>query len=171
MTKRLIFFIAIIGALLAGSFIFVLPKYRDFKDVILKFQQKEAELNSKMAYYSEINKTWRDFEKYEDVLAKVDSAVPRSYSLPAMFNYLQKTAGETGLVLENLASSDLVNSSDIKEIGINLQMSGDYPSFKNFLSALENSERFFSVKSARLSSPKGKDGKFTFNLGISTYSY
>lgn len=170
MQKRLIIFIAIIMVVLAGVFLLVLPKYQDFKSVLLKFRQKEAELNSKTAYYAEINKAWQDLEKYEDVLAKVDFAIPQSYSIPVLFNYLQKTAGEIGLVLENLASED-ATGENIREISISLQLSGDYPSFKNFLFALENSERFFEVKSARLSSPKGKEGKFSFNLGISTYSY
>lgn len=168
MSARLIIITVIFTAVLVAGFVLVWPKYQDFQSVLSKLQQKEAELNSKTAYYSKIKEIWERLEKYEDVLAKIDSAFPNNYSIPVLFNYLQKTTGETGLVLENLTFEG-VTGDKVKEISIRLEVSGDYSSFKNFLSAIENSARFFKVKSISFSS--SKEGKFSFDLGIATYSY
>lgn len=168
MPTRLIILIVMLVAVLTAGFTLVWPKYHDFQLAILTLKQKEAELNSKTAYYSKIKEIWGELEKYEDVLVKIDSAIPSSSSIPVLFNYLQKTSGETGLILENLTFGEIAGDK-VKEISIHLQIVGDYSSFKNFLSAIENSARFFEVKSISLSS-SGK-GKFSFNLEITTYSY
>ena len=168
MSTRLIIIIVMIAAALAAGFILVWPKYDDFHSAVLTLKQKEAELNSKMAYYSNIKEAWEELEKYEDVMVKIDSAIPDYSSIPVLFNYFQKTSGETGLVLENLTFGEATGDK-IKETNIQLQVTGDYSSFKNFLSAIENSARFFAIKNISLSS-SGK-GKLSFNLEITAYSY
>lgn len=155
------------AAALVGGFTLVLPKYQDFVYTQSVLAQKEEELNSKTAYYSKIQEIWGELEKYQDVLAKIDSAVPNDFSIPVLFNYLQTTAGDTGLIMENLTFEGVAGNK-VKEISIRLQLAGDYSSFKNFLSAIENSARFFKVGSINFSFSKGK---FIFNLGISTYNY
>ena len=102
MTTRLIIIILMFAGALVGGFILVLPKYQDFTHLQSMLIQKEKELSSKTAYYSKIQEIWVELEKYQDVLAKIDSAVPNDFSIPVLFDYLQNTAGETGLVLENL---------------------------------------------------------------------
>ena len=76
MSTRLIIIIVMIAAALAAGFILVWPKYDDFHSAVLTLKQKEAELNSKMAYYSNIKEAWEELEKYEDVMVKIDSAIP-----------------------------------------------------------------------------------------------
>ncbi|MDO8559240.1 MAG: type 4a pilus biogenesis protein PilO [bacterium] len=168
MSTRLIIIIVMLGTALAMGFILVWPKYNDFHSAVLTLKQKEAELNSKMAYYSNIKEAWGELEKYEDAIAKIDSAIPDYSSMPVLFNYFQKTSGETGLILEGLTFGEPAGDK-IKETSIQLQVTGDYSSFKNFLSAVGNSARFFEVKNIGLSS-SGK-GKLSFNLEITTYSY
>lgn len=168
MSTRLTIIIVIITVALAVGFILVWPKYNDFHSAVLTLQQKEAELNSKTAYYSNIKEAWGELEKYDDAIAKIYSAVPNYSSIPVLFNYLQKTSGEAGLILENLTFGEPAGDK-IKEISIQLKVTGDYSSFKNFLFAIENSARFFGVKNIGLSS-SGK-AKLSFNLEITTYSY
>ena len=169
MSKRLLITIAILTSAFILGLILVWPKYQDFQLVRLKLEQKESELNSKTAYYSKIKNIWGRLADNTDALVKIDSALPQSYSIPVLFNYLQQTANETGLIVENLAFGEAIQGK-FKEITVRLEAKGAYFSFKNFFSAIESSERFFIVKSIDLSSPE-KEKIISFTLEISAYSY
>lgn len=168
MPHRFIIIIMFLAALSLGFFL-VWPKYQDFQQLQIEIMQKEGELNSKTAYYSKINEANEKLKEYQNVLNEIDAAIAKSYSVPVLFNYLQQTAGETGLIVKNLILED-VTGKEIKEINIHLQMSGAYPSLKSFLSALDNSARFFRIKSVIFSSPV-KGSAFSFDVGVATYSY
>lgn len=168
MPRRLLIMITILVASLIFGFTIVWPKYQDFQQVRSKLQQKEVELNSKMAYYSEIKNVWVRLDDNTDALVKIDSAIPQSSSIPVLFNYFKQTAGETGLIIENLTFGETAKDK-FREITVDLGVKGSYSSFKNFLAAIEASERFFIVKSINLSS--SKEGAISFTLGISAYSY
>ena len=141
-------------ALFFGFFL-VWPEYQDFQQSQTEVKQKEAVLKSITARYSKINEINEKLEEYSDVLAGIEASL-KNYSVPVLFNYLHQTAGEGG--------------EGLKETNINLQVSGSYSSLESFLYALENSAKFFKIKSINFSSPD-KESDFSFNLGIATYSY
>ena len=170
MTKQLIITaIMLVAALPLGIFV-VWPKYNDFQRTRLELKQKEAELNSKESYYSKVKDVWSRLDDYGDALARVDSAIPQSYSLPVLFNYFQQTANENGLIIENLTFGEAAEGK-VKKISINLMANGSYFSLKSFLSAIESSERFFEVNSISLSPGAEAEQAFSFDLKILTYSY
>ena len=170
MPRSFIIIITILATALAFGFFLTWPKYQDFRQISLELEQKKAELESKTAYYAEVKDIWSKLEGYDDALAKIDLAVTKTYSAPVLLNYFQQTTNETGLLLENLTLGSVAAIGKVKEISFNLGASGSYSAFKSFLSALENSERLFKVKSIKLSSPEKEEGP-SFNLDISTYSY
>lgn len=156
---------------LAGGFFLVWPKFQNYHQLLLKMEQKETELNSKTEYYFAIKDIWGKLEKYEDVLSRVDSAIPKNYSTPALFYYLQQVAGQAGVVLGDLNLGG-VSGDKVKEIDVNLRVSGSYSSLQKFIFLLENSARFFKIKSIGLSSASSEKGNsFSFDLAITTYSY
>ncbi|MBI2626168.1 MAG: type 4a pilus biogenesis protein PilO [Candidatus Nealsonbacteria bacterium] len=170
MPRRLMIIIIMLIAALILGFFFVWPEYQDFQLIQTESAQKKTELDSKADYYDYFKKTWEGLEKYKDALSKVDNAIPQTYSLPSLFNYLQETAGESGLVLEDLNFRGIAGENT-KEISFGLQVSGSYNSFKSLLSSLENSIRIFKVKSVSFSSPKKGEKSFSFDLEVATYSY
>lgn len=170
MLPRLIIIIVMFAAALFLGFFFVWPEYQDFQQIQAELSQKKIELDSKKDYYDQFRKIWEEFEKYKGSLSRVDNAIPQTYSLPALFYYFQKTAGESGLLLESLSFQG-VTGEEIKEISFGLEVSGSYASLKSFFSALENSSRIFKVKSVIFSSPEEDEKSFSFNLEIATYSY
>lgn len=155
---------------LALGFFLVWPKFQDFQQLQGELEQKEVELDSKTAYYSEIKKIQDRLEGYQDSLLQIENAVSKSYSLPVIFNYLQVLSGQTGLILEDLTFGG-VSGQDLQEISFNLKVSGSYSSFNSFLSALESSARLFNVKSIHFSYPEGGRKAFSFDITVATYSY
>lgn len=169
MPSRLIVAIAMFAAALLTGFFLLWPEYQNFQQVQADLGQKKAELDSKISYYSEIKNIWSRLEEYRDSLSQINEFIPDSYSLPALFNYLQGLASQTGLVLEDITLGG-VGGEGIKEINLNLEVSGTYSSLKNFLNALEQSAKLFNVKSISFSFPE-EVGVFSFKIAVATYSY
>jgi len=167
MPTRFIIIIMFLTALFFGFFL-VWPEYQDFQQSQTEVKQKEAVLKSITARYSKINEINEKLEEYSDVLAGIEASL-KNYSVPVLFNYLHQTAGESGLLLQDLVFEG-AGGEGLKETNINLQVSGSYSSLESFLYALENSAKFFKIKSINFSSPD-KESDFSFNLGIATYSY
>ena len=169
--RFLIIIFAMVATVLAVGFFLAWPKYQQIQQLKEEISMKEEELNSKTDYYSQIKKINSRLEEYQDSLSQVEQAISKSYSLPATFDYLQKVSGESGLILEDLSLESLNAQGILKEINLNLRVSGAYSSFKNFLSALENSARLFNIKNISFSSSEKTGQPFSFNLTIATYSY
>lgn len=176
MPRPLIAIIIFALALSAGIF-FVWPKYQSLTALRAEVEQKRIELNSKNDYYSKIKDTSAELEKYQAQLAKISSALPDIASLPSLFNFLQKSSADAGLLLEDigLGSTQLSGAKDgeggIREININLELSGSYPALKSFLSAIEKSARLFAVKNISFDSPEDPGDPFFFKISVAVNSY
>ena len=159
------------GGCLALTLILILtltwPKYQAFKNLQLNIKVKEAELQSKQEYFSQIKEISKQLEEYTDSLNKISSALPETPSLPSLFNFLQLSASQTGLVLGEI----ILGGVSKGEIRVTCKLIGDYPGFKNFLLALENSARMLEVESMAFKSPEKPTESFTFVVQIKTYSY
>ena len=143
------------------------PKYQTFQTLQLNIKIKEAEFQSKQAYFSEIKEISEQLEEHTDALGKISSALPENPSLPSLFNFLQLSAAQTGLVLGEI----ILGGVSQGEILVTTRVIGDYPDFKNFLLALENSARMIEVEGVAFASPQKPTESFTFVVQIKTYSY
>lgn len=166
------------------SIVFVLillwPKYQDFQILREKIERRETDLETQTAYFENLQKISTELKNYQSQLSKIDSALPKNLSLPEILNFLQYNASQSGLSFKKIGSVATVGFQSeetglvseeitlIKETTINLGFSGDYFSFKNFLSVLEGSARLFDFENIIFSlTEKGTE----FDLTIKTYSY
>jgi Tfp pilus assembly protein PilO len=159
---------------------FSLPKYQNLKLLKLKVKAKEIEFQAERKYFSEIAESKEKLKKFEEELSKINSAIPPEPSLPSLGNFLQIAASQNGLILKKIMPSPSSRpkeefikkgfSPGIKETGLNLTVSGDYPSFKHFLSNLEKTARMIEIESISFSSSE-KEAPIDFNLRIKVYSY
>lgn len=173
------FLIIISGIFLAGFallFLVVLPKYQDYQNLAIDLSQKKFDLRNKEDYFNNLNALNKELADHQEGLAKINTAFPTDPSLPSLFSFFLTTAAEKGLVVQNIgfgrafSSTENYQNENEKE-SINLQLSGSYPVFKEFLLALENSSRLFQTESITLSHAKeGEQGSnFIFGLTVSTH--
>lgn len=176
----IIIVVCFIGVVIFGSNL-LLPKFQEFRNLSKKIEEKRNEIKYKQEYFANLTETKTELGKYQAELSKIDSALPNDSFLPTLFNYLQKTTSQSGLVLKNLGSFTVSSSEKypgIKEITLNLGVSGPYPSFKNFLSTLEKSTRMIEIENISFSNSQERqtattttEDIFNFNLAIKAYSY
>jgi len=179
MPRPIAIIICLFLALIIG-FGLLIPKYQNLNLLKLRIQLKEAELQNEEEYFSKIHIISEDLKKYEEGLAKISSAFPDDSQLPSLFNFIQKTAAQSGLVLKKVVPAksksikeELVKEgwdSEILETGVNLTVAGSYASFKNFVSTLEKTARIIEIESISFTTPQ-KEGPIDFNLRIKVYSY
>ncbi|MFH1401514.1 MAG: type 4a pilus biogenesis protein PilO [Parcubacteria group bacterium] len=173
MNKKIIIAASFIAAISLGYFM-VLPKYESLKLKISEKGTKEANLKNKSDYYKKISEISNELKKYPEELAKIDFALPREISLPAMYGFFQKKASESGLVLKDEKfNSSLIQKEDLtkEEYNFTLELSGSYPAFKNFLAILEKSAKIVEVEKISFSSPEKGESTFSFDMSVKFYSY
>jgi len=155
--------------------VYIWPKYQDLQAIRLVSQQKEEELQNKKDYYEEIKKTLRELQAHQEALARINSALPDELSPPSLFDYLQRTAGGTGLSLKEIALGETAFSDKgqgLKEANVSIDLSGRYhPDFKRFLSNIENSARLLQIESISFSSPKEPEEMFSFQINLKAHGY
>jgi len=147
-------------------------KYTDLSFLQKTIKGKKAELAEEEQYFAKLSQTEEDLSQYKANLAKIDSALPNDPSLASLFNFLQQVSSQTGLVLKGISPPlvDTSETSSLKEIHLNLQLTGSYSSFKSFVASLEKSARLVEIENISFTSPKEGD-VFTFNLRIQVFGY
>ena len=191
---RLIITIVLFALTLTWGINFVWPKYQQLAILEKKNEIKKTELQRKEEYLQELKKISQELKNYQSQLAKIDSALPADPGLAALFDFLQKASSQSGLVLTNikiLASRavtkekekttqspskipseirEIAEPEELKETELSFLVSGDYPSFKNFLSVLEKSSRLIEIENISFMFPQ-KEGPWNFDLKIKVYSF
>ncbi|MCX6760611.1 MAG: type 4a pilus biogenesis protein PilO [Candidatus Nealsonbacteria bacterium] len=169
-----------IGGIIFGG-ILLLPKFQDFQALNKIVEGKRNELTYRAEYFLELQKVEAQIKEYQPELAKIDVALPNEPSLPSLFDFLQISTSQSGLVISNMGNFTVSESSKypgLKEVSLSLDVSGPYESLKNFLSTLEKSSRLIDVGSVSFSASKNDQGTknqpkdiFAFRLAIKVYSY
>jgi Tfp pilus assembly protein PilO len=185
MSKLYLAIFFIVAALTVGG-VLVLPKYQSLNTINKEIESREIELQSKVDYFTHIKGLESQLQEYEEPLAKINSALPNDPLLPSTFNYLQVTASQTGLIIEEVlvgsayafgsqaqtrTSSVPAVESDIKATDISVSLSGSYQSLKSFISEIEKSARLIEIQKISFESPKEEDeGLFLFSISMVIYN-
>ena len=181
----IIFIIAVVFV-----FLFLLPKYQESSALQASVIQKQAEYNGKSLYYTKITDLLSSIETRSDALAKVNSSLPENLELASLIYFFQKKGTENGLAVKlitfsqaSLATPARGNQAstgkEIKNVIFSVNVVGSYQGLKNFLSALENSSRLFSVQTIAFTSLEGLQSStaknqtktYDFKLEILTHTY
>lgn len=158
------------SSLIFGVFV-VLPRLQEFSLTQKEFKAKKAELESRESYFAHLNSLKERLDK-EELVAKIDAAIPNDPQLPGLYEFLQKLSAGSGLVMRSIVASQDTPAlnSRLKRINTSLQLGGSYEGLKLFLSGLQSASRMTDVTSINFSDPKAGTG-FVFNIGAESYSY
>ena len=153
-------------------FTLVFPKYRDLDYLKKEIIIRESELQSQEEHSQKLSGILEEIEVRRDSISKIESALPEEPSLSELLNFLQKSASQSGLILEEV-SPQVVGGGVKGEIGdtlVNLVLKGTYPDFKSFLSLIENSARLIEANS--ISFEYSEEGDLlSFEMSIKVRSY
>ena len=178
--KYLSFILIIIIILLAlASYLFIWPKFQEYRTIKKEFDLKDEEIKAKEKYLPKLEATLQKLNESSEKIKIIESALPSNPSIASLYEYLVKTASENGLIVDNIDITNLFNreesknpdqgvSDNINEMLFSIKVSGAYDSFKLFLENLYLNARIIEVKSLNLSS---MENNFSFDLRLKTQSY
>ncbi|MDO8474201.1 MAG: type 4a pilus biogenesis protein PilO [bacterium] len=169
--NRFFLSIVLIGSSLIFGVFVALPRFQEFSAVSKELNVKRAELESRESYFAHL-KDLQDRINSEELVAKIDAAIPNDPQLPALHDFLQSTAAGSGLSLRSITASQgaLPQGARLQRVSASLQLGGSYEGLKVFLSSLLRASRMTDVESINFSSPQAGTG-FVFNIRTSSYSY
>lgn len=161
----------LIGSSLIFGIFVALPRFQELSVVQKELNAKQTELESKDRYFAHL-KDLQDRIDSEELVAKIDAAIPNDPQLPALHDFLQSTAAESGLSLRSIAVSQgtIAPGTRLQRMSTSLQLGGQYEGLKIFLSALLRASRMSDVESINFSSPQAGTG-FVFTIRTTSYSY
>lgn len=180
MSRLFIILISFLVLLVVGAFL-IWPRYQELRSLQLEVAGKEVEVENAERHNLRIKELFQELEKYRDELLKIDYAVFPSPDFPSLFHFLQKSCSQNGLVLKDISPSfippqkkaseeESLQKRGLKLLQTEIEISGSYDAFLNFLSTLEKSARIIEVGSISFGAPE-EGGIFSFKLSIRAYSY
>jgi len=169
-----IILISIILTVLIGV-VFFYPRYQDYREASLNARNKEKELANYQSFVQKMRSIDQELKQNQELVEKVDSAIPNSSQIPSFLKFLDDTAKNTGISLEDVSWTERPVSKKeeqiAKQYNLNLQISGSYFSFKNFLFALEHTARLVEVSKITFDTPLDENEPISYNLELRIYSY
>ncbi len=168
----IIIFLALV--LVLGGLYLMQPKYQKISSLAGAVKNQRYELQNKEKYFAELEKISQRLDQERPKLTIIDSILTdnKNVTEAALFNFLQKTTTEMGLTLDSISISGESSHPkilNIQKITFNLSLKGGYAELKNFIAVLYQNAKLFNIESIDFISP-GKEGDFSYNLYITTYS-
>jgi len=188
MTRLATIIICLILSIVLGFFL-LWPQYQKFSEERWHVKEKEVERNNQEEYFNHLNKLSEELKEYEEEMSKIDSALPLDPDIPDLLNFLALASSQNGLSFEKVTSfsADSAKNSKTaasgqeespakkyKELTIDFEVSGEYPSLKNFVSTLEKSARMIEIESLSLKQNLGQSKEKSppiYNFKIKTHYY
>lgn len=179
-------FILPLAVLISFSLIIwlVRPVYYQVKALKGEFKTKTGTLFIREKVTGDLEKIKETFEDLEEELNKVTYALPSEPETAELLIQLEALANENGLLLKAISFQEVseeiseevtdkpakVSDEIPKSVLVNLQLTGTYEAFKNFLEALEKSLRIMDVLSIRFE-PLSEElsNLYSFTLEIKAY--
>ncbi len=168
-----IILICLFALLVLGGYFLCWPRYKELQEKKSEIETKDEEIRLKEEYLSNLETFSKKLLTYSEQISKIDSAFPANPSPAVIFNFLQKTSSENGLILTKIDMSEMqeISKKRIQEVYFSISVSGSYSAFKNFLSAIYASSRLIEIKSINFSSPEEGKDLFDFYLELKTQFY
>jgi len=165
----------VLVSIIVGVFLFW-PKYQEFNSLQNQFAQKEDQLENQNRYMDQLSVIERKIDEKQELVNKVNNALPVGPDIPSLLNFLQEMSTETGMSLEGASWQEVSVSRKedkerFEEYSLNLELSGSYFAFINFLYSLEKSSRLINVVESEFSIPSEENEPIPFDILLKVYSY
>ena len=154
-----------------GVFGLIVPLAKDImeKREDIKYHQRVIKANDK--YISEVKDLIDKRESYSEDMQRVDKMTPENPEIPALFNFIEQTARENKMRIERLGDFSVINSERNQFFGavsFSFTLQGNYGSFKEFLSMVEENERLIEINRLSIEEEYWKNN---FHINASAYYY
>lgn len=190
MNNKLIISLVILAISAALVYFFALSEWSSIKDVRAELAQKKQVLDELNKLAEKISQIEEEYQKVSEEAQKIFLGLPGKKDIPYLLVHFEDLAASNGLLLESINFGQLSKDkqiagqqtksqsanilSNLPSFTADLNMTGSYEAFKNYLAALENGSRLMDIKTASFviydrSSLSAGLGIFNFSLSLNVY--
>ncbi len=167
----------LITLLISGGYLVIKPKIDEYKALRSNIDNIKQNIENQQSYLAGISRSVSAAESISpQVLARVDRALPRSFSIPETIVLLNRAAETSSIEVSSIVfspgngKSETGKKTDLQSMQMTINVTTpNYQSLKLFLNALEISLRLFDVQMITISD--FKEGKASFSLQLRTYYF
>lgn len=164
--------VSLLISIIMAAFL-VWPKYQEFSNLKNQLEQKRTKLENQNRYVQQLEAADAKLQEKEELVSKVNSALPIGPDIPSLLEFLQEASLQTGVSLEKIdwQEARLDEKERIKDYSLGLSFSGSYFAFKNFLYALERSARLIDVFQISFTTSPESEEPIPFKIMLKVHSY
>lgn len=181
-SKRILSLGLVIIMFLASLFVYsslIRPVYSEIKTQRAEIASRLETINKQQSSIAEVQKILADYQNVSQLQETISLIVPLDQNTPYGVYQLASLAGLNALETNSLSVQQLAITPSsqpglVKGIGnlrFNLQLTGSYESFKNFIQALETNLSLMDVSAIKMEPPATKSAKGNFLYTITVNSY
>ncbi|HWA64555.1 MAG TPA: type 4a pilus biogenesis protein PilO [Candidatus Paceibacterota bacterium] len=168
---------AYLGALIvvAAAFIFwafVMPSYDHISSAREAVAARDAELTQRTSLIDQINSWAQQYSQHSSDISRFSYIVPETKSSPELVSMLEAIVHQSGLTLNGIALGNIDpnnQAASYQTQGIDLTITGTYPAFRSFLSAIEQNIRIIDITSINAAPVGAESSDIQFRLKANTY--
>jgi len=181
-TKRTLSMLISIALLVGAVFVYssmIKPAYSEIKSLRSEVVSRLEIINENQAYISQVQNLLNEYQNISQLQSAISILLPDEQNLAQALNQISGLIGISGLSPQKASANQLairssLGSSVVKKIGtlrFEVETSGNYPNFKDFLQKLETNMGVFDVVSIKIEPPGRSAGVGIFNYTTVIDSY
>mgnify|MGYP001558528875 FL=1 len=178
MNKKLITNLAVFVALFLVVWFGAIPMWSGVSDLRTEVKTKQGTVNLERQVIEKLNSISQVLDSQKSSVERLEQAIPTAESRPELLSIMENLASQNGISLTSVSidvapddaasakRSAKTESVSLKKVKIDVKISGNYSSFKNWLSAIEGNLRITDTTKISFSIPekKGESGEFQSNI-------
>jgi len=153
-------------------FILVLPQYNMVSFAKADLNAKQALFNERTAELNIFKNLNNDANLRQADIGRVIEFLPPSKRVDELVSSIQKVAGDSGMQLTNMTTSEVTATEETayQTISIGLELVSQYPSFVTFLKSLEQNLRLYDIFEIGAGiATGGAPGAVNFSMKMNAY--
>ena len=178
MNKKLITNLTVFVALFLVVWFGAIPMWSGVSDLRTEVKTKQGTVNLERQVIEKLNSISQVLDSQKSSVERLEQAIPTAESRPELLSIMENLASQNGISLTSVSidvapddaasakRSAKTESVSLKKVKIDVKISGNYSSFKNWLSAIEGNLRITDTTKISFSIPekKGESGEFIPNI-------
>jgi len=185
-------FLILADAIVIGLLVFllILPSYKKMEDASNKVISSKKTLEGDQEILDNLKEIREEYQQIQDDIEKVNMVLPQGEKISELLTQLEAMTLDAGLFCESIKpifteeeissvakaqeqkKGEIKSPTSYKPLGISLELSGNYESFKKYLYNIEKNIRIIDVTSISIKKPSSEEGGenlFDFALELKTY--
>lgn len=152
------------------SYFLIRPSILDARTEKKEVLTQEKILEQKKKTISKFKETSEKYQSFSSEIEKLNKVIFSEADLPRLFFQLESLAVNNGLILTNISFSGISSGDGFGTISTNLQLTGSYQSFKNYLRALTTNIPLIDVQNIIFQGDADEDGRYSYSLTVNSYA-